>query len=98
MIKNLLKLEIRDMGEAAEVINHRIKNYELLVIPSLRLTIEYIKQYKNISAKRHQINFSIFLRREITNHCMVFLYDSAFKRLSISDLFSISNSTSHPSS
>ena len=51
MIKNLLKLEIRDMGEAAEVINHRIKNYVLLVIPSLRLVNEYIKQYKNISAK-----------------------------------------------
>jgi len=31
---------------------HRIKNYELLVIPSLRLTIEYVKQYKNISEKK----------------------------------------------
>ena len=39
------------MGEAAEVKNHRNKNYETLVIPSLRLNIEYVKQYKNISEK-----------------------------------------------
>ena len=42
------------MGEAAEVINHRTKNLELLVIPSLRLNVEYIKQYNNVSEK----NFS----------------------------------------
>jgi hypothetical protein len=57
MIKNFKIIYFRIYGGGGGGDKHRIKNYELLVIPSLRLIIEYIKQYKNVSEKYVRLFF-----------------------------------------